>query len=488
MSLQYGSERRLDRALQHVSSHWFPIHDEALTAIRRGLELGSFDLDIGFLISELRRDFALFTYCIKELLVVANKERVPFSISSDPAKLIRWAGPEKLKIVLSQDAPIPTTHALHRSEPFLLNRLAETALAATAAESLGQSKKIDQDSIFCHSVVRQIGLNLIAWNYPSLYSRVLRSLSANTSLDDALSQELGFSPALLAMKLLRPALPDSSTDSERIATTWRIYDSLCEIGEALTRANAPDVYPSAERDWSLAQRFIENSLGSDGVSLIRKRAIDNTALYKSYLPELFTKISTFDPEGAIKRFRTGSRGKENPYLKMCPPAIRALLQKIYSEMPAGSVNKLAVEKLVKQVFPLSGFVGGCVFVIDPTSMTLVPRVSFGKIHLRALQSMPLQPDAGRAIGPLVSEVIATHVRSSKDLTLAALSCDHPLIERSGTDSEDAVGAICGVLGRKRRIGVLYLEMPELELDKLNSSTLIVFKALRHTLCDALLVD
>ncbi len=483
-----GTERRLQRAIQHTSQHWFPINPEVLHSIREGLDSGAFELDIAFLITSLKQDFALFTYCIKELLPMATRQGAPSTVSSDPIKLLRWAGTERLKSILGSDRQPPSTHSLDRCEPFLVNRLTETGVAASAAQVLATARDLDGDTVFCHGVIRQIGLNLIAWNYPSVYSRVIRSLTPATSLDEALAQELGFSPALLAMRLLRPNMDSTSVDGGKIASTWATYDTLCSVGEALARANSPELYPTAERDWSQAQKFLDRSLGAPGIDLIRKRTLENTAQYQRELPELFTQISSFAPEEKVKRYRKGLRSRDNQYLKFCPPLIQSALETLYGEMPSGEVSKLAVEKLVKQLFPQAGFTGGCVYVIDPTSMTLAPRVSFGRVSLRTLRSLPLQANAGRAIGPLVSEVISTHMRSAKDLALAALACDQPLVERSESESDSAVAALCGVIGKKRKVGVIYLELPEKTLDDNDQLTLNIFKALRQSLCDALLVD
>jgi hypothetical protein len=482
------TDRRLQRAIQHTSQHWFPINPEVLYSIREGLDSGAFELDLTFLITSLKQDFALFTYCIKELLPIATRQGASSQICSDPIQLLRWAGVARIKSILGSDRQTPSTHSLDRCEPFLVHRLTETGLAASAAQVLATARELDGDTVFCHGVVRQIGLNLVAWNYPSVYSRVIRSLSSSATLDDALAQELGFSPALLAMRFFRPTIDETSADGRKIVTTWATYDTLYSVGEALTRANSPDIYPTAERDWTQAQKFLDRSLGPQGIELIKKRTLENTAIYQRELTELFTQISSFAPEEKVKRYRKGLRSKDNQYLKYCPPLLQSALEALYGEMPSGEVSKLAIEKLVKQLFPQAGFTGGCVYVIDPTSMTLAPRVSFGKLALRTLRALPLQADAGRAIGPLVSEVITTHMRSAKDLALAALACDQPLVERSNSESDTAVGALCGVIGKKRKVGVMYLELPEKTLDKDNQLTLNIFKALRQTLCDALLVD
>jgi hypothetical protein len=482
------SERHLERAVQHVSAHWFPINPEALLSVRNGLETGAYDLDITFLINELKIDFALFTFCVKELIGIAAREHVPFTISSDPVKLLRWGGAARLRTILGSKRQPPNSHTLKDCEPFMQDRLKETGIAASTAEVLAQNQKLDPEAYFCHGVVRQIGLNLIAWNYPSLYARAIRSLDAHSNIDEELSNELGFSPSLLALRLLRPELPGNNPQVKQIEQGWASLDQLCEVGEALARASNPATYPTAEKDWATAHSFILQTIGTEGLDLVRRRAVDNTLSYRKVLPGTFAALSSLDPEVAIKDFRVGLRAKENTYVKLCTPAVQAALTALYAEMPRTSVNKLALEKLVKQIIPQAGFTGGCVFVVDPTAMSLIPRTGIGKVQLRRLVTVPLKSAPGAAMAPLISEVISTGARPPTDLASAAFACDQPLIERSDVEGNDVVAGIYCSLGKKRRIGVLYLELPERELNSTDPQALKTFKALRQSLCDALLVE
>jgi hypothetical protein len=95
---------------------------------------------------------------------------------------------------------------------------------------------------------------------------------------------------------------------------------------------------------------------------------------------------------------------------------------------------------------------------------------------------------GAALAPLITENISTGARPQTDLAAAAFSCEQPLVERSDSDTAGAVAGIYSSLGKKRKIGVLYVEIPESELDTADPVALRSFKALRQALCDALLVD
>jgi hypothetical protein len=484
-----SSDKRLDRAVHHVSALWFPINPSVLRTIREGLERGSYNSDISPLIDELKKDFALFTYVVKELLPVATKEKVPKTLSENPIQLMRWAGLEKLTPILGTQNEPPSTHQLESCASFQSNRLRETAIIASTAEVLSKSQNLDPEMGFSHGVIREIGLNLIAWNYPSLYARVVKSLTPRTTVDEELTKELGFSPAVLAMRILRPCAEQSPRQgSQKEEDPWETYESLCQIGEALAHAGNPETYPSAQNDWRRANDYITKFLGDDGVDLIRARAIEHTEHYKSTLPGTFASLASFNPINALERHKLGSRASENQYLRHCPPAVQAALQSLYSEMPSGNVSKEAIEQLVKKIIPQAGFTGGCVFLVDPSQMSLLPLSVIGSVRLRRLGKINLKTAPGSAMAGLIADNITTSLHATGDPALVAFNCSQPLIEREGTEIIESTAGIYSSLGTKRRIGVLYLEAPEDKVGLSDSSTVKTFKALRQALCDALMVD
>jgi hypothetical protein len=367
--------------------------------------------------------------------------------------------------------------------------LKETAIIASTAEILSKNQNLDPEVGFSHGVIREIGLNLIAWNYPSLYARVIKSLTPRATVDEELTKELGFSPTVLAMRILRPnaeAQPQKTPQQDQ--DPWQTYQSLCEIGEALARAGSPETYPSAENDWRRANDYITKFLGDDGVHLIRARAVEHTEHYKSALPATFATLASFDPPSAINRHKLGSRASDNQHIRHCPPAVQAALRSLYSEMPSSGVSKEVIEQLVKKIIPDAGFTGGCVFLIDPSQMSLLPLSVIGNVRLRRLGRINLKTAPGSAMAGLVADNITTSIHTQGDPALVAFNCSQPLIEREGDDAIESTAGIYSSLGTKRRIGVLYLEAPEHAVGRSDSSAVKTFKALRQALCDALMVD
>lgn len=486
-SAEVLSDRRLERAASHVGTHWFPINLTHLQKLLGAIKEGKYKHNPSALISALKNDFALFTFVVKELITLAEAEHVSPMISADPIKLLTWAGVEKISEILNAEAGIPRSHDLTESDPMLLDRLKETSLVAATSEILSESNDVDRDSAFCHGLIREVGLNLVAWNYSSLYSRVIRSLTKSTTLDVELSKELGFSPSLLAFKFLRPKVSESAPESKVLLQTWKTFDDLCNIGEALARAGNPESYPSAENDWRKANEFLQSSVGPNGINLIRTRAIESTLVYRRALPNTFPTLENFNPALAIRKFHK-SEERENPFLSICPPAVQAALRGVYANMPSNAVNKGCIETLIKEVIPLAGFSGGCIFLVDPSTMSLVPRTVIGNVTLRSLTPVALPRTQGSHMSTLVGDVLTTNIHLTDDFARVAYDSEQPILQRSPELGPQARTGIYGRLGKERRIGILYLEAPEDAFNSTGLKTLKIYKAIHQALCHALFVE
>lgn len=461
-----NNSRRIDRALQHVSKPWFPMNPDVIKRVKTGIDSGSYEQDFGALLADLKTDFALFTFIVKELTQKAVLQNISQATISNPIELIRWGGTAAIKEVLIEQQKTPNVHSLHWSEPFQIQRLRETAIIASTASVLSEKKNLDPELGFSRGVIREIGLNLIAWNYPTVYTKVLANLTPDQKLDDELSKELGFTPSLLAMRVMHPETSDNQQADASQESTWATYDELCEIGENLARAENPETYPSAENDWQTAKSFLANALGEQAVNIIRDRALESSKHYQKTLPEVFGSLEKFNPQQAIEKHRRTTRALEERLLKHCSPSVQQALKDLYAEMSEETVNKALVGRLLKTIVPEAGFTGGCVFVVDPSSLSLKPRTLIGKVQMRQIANVDLEPG---------------------DAAVSALSTAQPVIQSSEDLSNSALTGIYSSLGSRKKIGVLYLETPK-KTPQPDEGTMGVFEVIKKALCDALLID
>lgn len=466
------ADRRLDRALQHVVRPWFPINQDVLNTIRTCLTDGTYAVTPAQLLNDLKGDFALFTYVVKELGIMGMQQGLDAKILNNPVELIKWGGPDRIKEAIAPEKSLPTTHSLHWSEPFQIARLRETAVVASTAAVLSEKKDLDPDVGFSRGVIREIGLNLIAWNYPTLYSKVLNSLKPDTSLDEELSKELGFTPSLLAMRVLRPPNPlqpeGEPVPDEGNHDDWATYDELCAVGEALARAENPETYPSAANDWQKANQYLNDNAGAGALDLIKERAVEQSKKYQEAIPEVFGSLESFNPKRNIEAHSRMAAAIADADFRLCPPHVQEALRSLYNEIDGYAVNKAAIQTLLKSIIPQAGFTGGCVFVVDPSTASLKPRTIIGKVALRPVENVTLEPG---------------------DMAVTALSQTEPLFdvkEAVGGDGPPApINGIYSALGNSRKVGVLYLETPLNNNEEPAGRTMGTFRILKQALCDVL---
>lgn len=461
-----GSDRRIDRAIQHVVRPWFPINQDVLTLVRKNLDDKNYAQKPEQLLNDLKTDFALFTYVVKELGIQGMQEKIDPKILNNPIELIRWGGTVRIADILGPDKKLPSTHSLHWSEPFQVQRLRETAVVASTASVLSEKKDLDPEVGFSRGVIREIGLNLIAWNYPTLYSKVLNNLTPESSLDEELSKQLGFTPALLAMRVLRPVDPNNPEGEieENPSNDWAMYDELCEIGEALARAENPETYPSARNDWKQANQYLNDNAGAGALEMIKERAVEQSKKYQQVLPEVFNSLQTFNPQKAIETHERMSAAIADKDFRLCPPHIQEALRSLYNDINGYAVNKAAIQTLLKSIIPQAGYTGGCVFVVDPSTACLKPRTIIGEVNLRSIANVSLEPG---------------------DLAVTALSQGAPIFQIEEKNPGKQLEGTYSSLGSARKVGVLYLERPIDVPTETDEKALGTFNILKQALCDIL---
>jgi hypothetical protein len=452
-----------------VSRHWFPANAQLLDRIRRGLSEGTYELDVDFLLAEIRTDFSLFMYLIREVMREVQREGLNPPAVSSPIELLRWSGLPRIKKILNQTAGNLSAHSLESMNDAQAGRLREAMVSASTSEVLAQRSSVDADLGYSMGLLRQLGLTLVAWNYPSVYQRVYSALKPESTIDEELSQALGFSPALLAISLLQDwglgvelwgpidDLPRGAEASLGVASTLR---EICRVGEALARATDPDHYPSAVGDWENAKRELEKRFGYEGLKLIQARLRENCESYARLLPQVFAPLKEFDPEKRIHQHREQELILQNQYVAQCPPEVAIKFKELYARLRPGVAARDAISFLVKDLVPFAGFYAGAVFIVEPASMLLEPRVQFGAAKLRRIRR-----------GEIRSE--------------SAFFCSAPIIEHDSNSGPQAVVGISCVLGEQHRAGVLYLEIQRQHFDDEARAALAVFKAIRRALMDCL---
>lgn len=475
------AERRLKRAADYVSDRWFPINSAQLARINDGLSAGRYAADVVSLYADIRSDFALFTYCLRELASMLRRNGA--TVPTDPLEMFTTAGLDTLKEILAVDERTISHHRLKGMSPLQQKRFEEALLSATTAQALGPTSGVDGSMCFSTALLRQLGLTLIAWNYPMAYERAIRSLQGDATLDEAIAQILGYSPGLLAVRILESWGIDEATvaplrgddvdltpsDAVTSASTAPTLATICRVGEALARANHPDIYPSAERDWAEAQSAIETRLGADGISNIRAAFTEQCASYAESLSPMFSGGIVVDPEYRQFSMRYDGLRDRNPYIARCRPHIEKRLHSFYSELAqATRIDERLIALLARDVVPAAGFTGGIVFTVDPFLTKLMPQLAIGQ--------------------PCTHRVSGVELNSLADPISRAFESIAPVTTNVDVAAGGRLVSIAGVLGYSQRIGVLMLEIPRQTYVQSAEAHLTHFKAIAQSFNECLKLE
>jgi hypothetical protein len=471
-------ESRLERAARHVTDYWIPVNPLLMDRVKARMSDGTYDTGIEHLITDIRSDLSLFTFCILKIVKMMQEAEEDLPESFVPFDLLRNSGVEKLKEILALPDLQRNTHSLTEGGQFQLSRIEEAFVSASTAEALATSEALDAEGCYASALLRQVGIALVAWNYPAVYQEAVQGLGEGGTLDQRLAVELGFSPAMLAIRVfLKNGLPARycselglyqefhDQDWEYLSAVSETTIRLCRIGEALARARNKEMYPEARDDWELAKLEIERRLGVDGMKIIHERLDENMNAYVELVPDIFKPALILDiPDEFDKSDVVGDY--YNPYLSCCSKVEREALKLFYQQLTADVETGSNVRLFVDKVFPATRFTGGCIFTIDPALHQLTPQMQLGELVMRRF--LPVEYSLAEA---------------SNDLVSVAFRTTEPVIAYGVNDDGELTSMIAGLFGCSQRYGVFYLESPGVISDEPQQK--YHFKALQHALNDSL---
>lgn len=438
--------RGIERAIEHIEEYWLPSSPQVRLQLAETLKKPDAEWSPQNIFEIAKQDLAIFTRMLKELSFLAKRKGRLVPIS--PLRLFTDSEPYTIRDAFTR---VSNHTSFSRSISDLLDcqteRLQEIFISASASEVLADSFGIGSDLGYATALLRQLGLTLVAFNYPAAFEEVLATAYGGTSLDTSLSERLGFSPTLLAYKMidswgLSPTMhevyDEDSHESEkasRISAISQTLRQVCEVGEALARANNPDAHPEPADDWDFARREIEKALGKSGLNLIRRCLERNTKKLAKAMPQVFKCGFVLDPEIRLSQRWKDEHHSLNPFLSACEPQYRDAMHRLYEKLITGVDINTSLAYLIKEVVPEAGLGGGCLFTADPSTQALIPQLKVGSIKHRTLAPVS--------------------ANSEHDLVARAFLSFVPLTEKS----QDGSLQICGVVGYSNRIGVLYFEVP-----------------------------
>lgn len=472
------SSIKLHKAYKLVNEHWFPFSFDVLGEC---IELSSREsADKESLISRIKKDASIFLLCLREI----SKNGV--------FKFIESASIEEIKNALITIKEKPASHSYKNISKLQQQRLSEMIVSSEVALKLTEGDQELYTITHSISLMRQLGLTLIAWNYPRIFEKVTSSQHSKDSLDSSFQEILGFSPPMLGYVILEnwglskdyletitsrgvlrkiksvdPALEVKQLLNTRVS-------NICVVGEALARATNPSLYKTAEEDIELASEYIESFLGCDGVSKIIESSRKHLQEISIKVPSLLLSENRHELDRRIKTSKQSAiLIKSNPYLDSLPGTLLRPATKLYKDVIPTSPAYNSVSLFTKEIFPLSGFTSFQVYLFDPFERKLYPSLILGRSRVIQVRPVFLRAVGGKY--EMLAEAFKTNVPIQQNQILE--------------DNEEQVVSFSASLGESNNLGVVYAEISQHVLDEMLASTrgepLRYFKAFKILLSDCL---
>jgi HDOD domain len=466
------------QAVTYVNDGWFPINPETLNEIKEKLKAGVYNQNYDLFIEDIKSDLSLFGFCIKELCNQLEKCTTLEEVS--PKALIKKAGIEKLKLILNSLHPSNFRHSLSNTPEHNIDRLSETLVSACTSESLANSQAIDGDLAFSCAIFRQLGLTLVAWNYPHVYQKVLQTNSSRFEIELAISRILGFSPTTLGIacakswklpNIVLQAMGDKnaklSSESNTHSKLGSTLEKFCQIGELFAQITIGKPEKNNPSDWSRASNEILKNIGQQGFDIIKKRIEQTSQYYLKSLPGIFNIPEIVSTTKNPRISKGIILYKNNPYINKLHQDIQKELSSLYTLIAPDTLSKEVVEQLTSKAIPSSGFLKGCIYLLDAGTTRLMPRLAIGESKINQF-----------------SEIDYTSAEAKRNFIVEAYGSNTTILQHKITLSGYKIKALAASLGNTQRAGVLYLE-PSTQLSESNQDQLMIFKALLTTLNDCL---
>ena len=452
--------------LEHLKNGWIPVNHLASKLLQDRIKKGDFNTDRDALISEIKKDFGLLSY----IFHAVSKDE---DFVENPMKLMQATSLDELDRIIDEVNQTVTIHSFVNSLKPQSLRFRHSVISCVTAESLAQSQGLDPDLAYSVAMLRQLGLSLVAFNYPRIYAKAISTLaSVDEDIETLLHRGLGFSPRHLAAKLtlgdpspdLKIALGLETAVPETVSLGTKLA-AISTLSEAYAEMNDPEHYPAVTRKWKSITQNLEDIIGASGVANLQKkcRAISSNYTALPYLG-LEGELSIEKNLEIANRKHAEAQFLLNPDASKISEDIQYRLKRTYALARPHEVSPEALQSLVIDCIPYAGFKRGCVFLLDPVTQNLIPRLRIGQRTLLEYKAFSVASAQG-----------------GNNPILEAMQSNIPIKRDDAVIFGERVSAISGMIGNGEKGGVLYLELDE-DLAKIGGfEPVLRFKAIRHCL-------
>ncbi|HMO18285.1 MAG TPA: hypothetical protein PKA63_13615 [Oligoflexia bacterium] len=492
----------LEKAARLVSELWFPYDLNIFESVRKKAKADTAGVMVASLVEEIKKDISLYLLCLKEFSKPEEIQYRETHLVSDCPDYFSGVSSGMILDALNRISKMAIPYRLDQASSFQKQRLAEMYVSGFSVDAIGGSSGFSSGVVFSCSMLRQLGLTLVAWNYPLIFDKVSCTGHSADSLDAELRKYLGFSPAMLGAALVEKwglsgvyrnvvssragnfsrvgksdsGIGDVDNESEKnTGNLSRVLAQICQVGEALARATNPSLYSSARSDLDFANEFITETLGSNGVENILRGADERIKLLGSSLADSVAEGISTIKDGLLQKTYSFDLISKNRYVEVFPEGLRSSAEALYYNIrPDGPVDSYARD-FAKQIIPKTVFSALTVYLYDPFEELLFPSLVLGSHRFIAPRPEKLKTQKG----------VPNPVTAALDLRI-------PLREEHLLSDGKEICILVSSLGVDPSIGVLYVEAPVdgkvAEGNEFNGDMIKYFKGVRNLLSQCLRIE
>jgi hypothetical protein len=456
--------QRQERVLRYVSEGWLPANPQLLKRIEQEMAQGVYEQDHNALLQKIQSDPGLFIRCLRELPAIDAE-----AARTAPLEGIAQLSQEKLLQLLNKASEQYTLHHFNKATVQQSLRIQHTLAASLTSTQLALQTKLSHADALASTMFIELGMNLIAWNYPSVYSDVMARHRRNgDEIEANLERLLGIAPLRIGWKFATqwgmPAHVREALVRTYAAPTEALsLQEICRAAQLVADSFDQHNFPRAERQLDairnplrklITPKLIEE-IRSSVAQIFQEYTLPKSA-FRGHLSLAAANEST-DPEAAKDALL-----QRNIYLLRCSEEVKSLFRPCYALAQARTVSKEAISALVANVVPQLGFNAGCLYLTQTNlrdAGKLTPALCFGGRSISEYQNF-YQQLAGSVSGTLYSHA--------------------PYRTRSEGISGSDAWLIFASLEHSRYEGVLFFEeTPEIADE--SSQNLLHFQAVRRAL-------
>ncbi len=377
---------RQDETIKHLAHGWIPSNPLVIRELARELQNGVYKSNREALIQKLKIDPALFAYCARQVASVS--EDSPHG--HDVFETFRRIEEEKLRTILPLSDSVISPHRFaETSEPHKLLRAQHILFTTVTAEKLAQITSLQQTHAFTSALFFELGLNLIAWNYPRIFTQVMtRHRRYNLNPTRELEKLLGISPIRIGSRfasefgLSREVLEVLAHDDKLTKPDTLSLREIVRVSALLADAQDSFNFPGAMAAFKADKSPLRAVLTDEVVSELKEQVVSMISPYCDDLSPLQSlPILKSKPEFELGPTQAETLLAQNTFAARLEYPLKNALLELYQLCSNDEISAQALKKYSTQTVEIFRFSRGCLYLLDGQKLVLKPSFRFGETSL-----------------------------------------------------------------------------------------------------------